>query len=59
MPLASAEVLSTLATVIENVIAPHAASVDESGRYPAESVAALAASGLLSLVSSTEVGGAV
>ena len=58
MPLAPAEVLSTLATVIENVIAPHAASVDESGRYPAESVAALAASGLLGLVSSTEVGGA-
>ncbi|HEX2047610.1 MAG TPA: acyl-CoA dehydrogenase family protein, partial [Acidimicrobiales bacterium] len=49
--------LSALAPVITGVVAPAAAEVDRTGTYPRAALDALAAAGLLGLVSSTEVGG--
>ncbi len=43
--------------VSAEVVARHAAQVDEQGRFPEESVNALAQAGLLGAVSATEVGG--
>lgn len=49
--------LTTLGTLIDDVIRPQAALVDRDGTFPRQSVDALAAAGLLGLASSTEVGG--
>ena len=49
--------LSSLQPVLTDVVAPAAAEVDRTGAYPRSALDALAAAGLLGLVSSTEVGG--
>jgi alkylation response protein AidB-like acyl-CoA dehydrogenase len=49
--------LETLESVATDVVAPNAPSVDADGRFPKESVDALASSGLLGLISAKEVGG--
>jgi alkylation response protein AidB-like acyl-CoA dehydrogenase len=46
------------ARIAKEVAAPHAADVDQNGRFPEESVAALASEGLLGLCVSKELGGA-
>jgi alkylation response protein AidB-like acyl-CoA dehydrogenase len=46
------------AEVAEQVLAKHAADVDRQGRWPSESIAALAKSGLLGLTVPTTLGGA-
>ncbi|WP_245592400.1 acyl-CoA dehydrogenase family protein [Actinomadura rifamycini] len=43
---------------VAEVVAPNAAAVDESGAFPREGVAALAAAGALGLLSAPEAGGA-
>ncbi|HET9234881.1 MAG TPA: acyl-CoA dehydrogenase family protein, partial [Candidatus Eisenbacteria bacterium] len=43
--------------VVQNVVAPNAARVDEEAKFPRESIEALAKSGLLGLVSAKDVGG--
>lgn len=48
---------AALGEVIETTVAPRAREVDEQGRFPHESLDALAAAGLLGLVSAAEVGG--
>src|SRR5579883_2557425 len=44
-------------TVARDVLAKHAASVDEESRFPKESIAALGQSGLLGLCVSADLGG--
>ncbi|MDQ4129851.1 MAG: acyl-CoA/acyl-ACP dehydrogenase [Actinomycetota bacterium] len=46
-----------LEEVIAEVVAPQAPDIDAEGRFPRESIEALARAGLLGLVSSSEVGG--
>src|SRR3984893_16380668 len=46
-----------LLTVITEVVAPNAGVVDQAGRFPRESIDALAGVGLLGLASSPDVGG--
>jgi alkylation response protein AidB-like acyl-CoA dehydrogenase len=46
-----------LLTVITDVVAPNAGVVDQAGRFPRESMDALAGVGLLGLASSPDVGG--
>lgn len=48
---------SALASVISETIAPAAAELDRSGSYPRPALDALAAAGILGLMSSPEVGG--
>jgi alkylation response protein AidB-like acyl-CoA dehydrogenase len=49
--------LATLEQVIADVVAPAAVDIDQTGAFPGAAVAALGASGLLGLISATEVGG--
>lgn len=49
---------AALAQVIADVIAPAAAEVDATARFPRAGITALAAAGLLGLISAPEVGGA-
>jgi len=49
--------LETIEAIAAGVVAEHAASVDADGRFPRESVDALAKAGLLGLISAEEVGG--
>ena len=49
--------LDALAPVIADVVAPAAAEIDRTGSYPRAALDALAAAGLLGLVSAEEVGG--
>ena len=46
-----------LARVIDDVVAPQAADVDQHGTYPRAALDALGAAGILGLTSSTDVGG--
>jgi alkylation response protein AidB-like acyl-CoA dehydrogenase len=55
--IAPEEVTSVADRVATEVVAAHAADVDARGRFPAEAVAALGASGLLGVVSAASVGG--
>jgi alkylation response protein AidB-like acyl-CoA dehydrogenase len=48
---------AALARVVEQVVAPAAAEVDRDGAYPGAAVGALAAAGLLGLMSAPEAGG--
>lgn len=50
--------LNKLDGIIESVVAPRAAAVDEGGEFPRESLNALAEAGFLGLLSAEEVGGA-
>jgi alkylation response protein AidB-like acyl-CoA dehydrogenase len=50
-------ILATLDDICERVIAPAAAEVDRSGRFPREARDALGRAGLLGLISAAEVGG--
>ena len=47
----------TLESIVEQVIRPAAARIDETGSFPSEAMKALAHNGLLGLISATEVGG--
>lgn len=51
------EILNTTKRVVDGVIAPHSASVDREARFPAESMKALAAEGLLGLCVDAALGG--
>ncbi len=53
----AASYLHTLQPIITEVVAPQAAEVDRLGAYPRPALDALGRSGLLGLISSTEVGG--
>jgi isovaleryl-CoA dehydrogenase len=46
-----------LATVISDVVAPQAATVDQNGEFPAAGIDALAAAGILALTTPVEFGG--
>src|SRR5687768_1072680 len=52
-----AELVGRATTITRDVLARHAADVDAKGRFPEESVAALAKEGLLGLCVPTELGG--
>jgi alkylation response protein AidB-like acyl-CoA dehydrogenase len=52
------DVLKRAIQVSTDTVAPRSAEVDRRGSYPAESMAALAAAGVLGLTSAVEVGGA-
>lgn len=56
-PPALDSALQALETLIETVVAPAATRLDATGDFPREAVDALGKAGLLSLVSSPEVGG--
>ena len=47
----------TVLDIVQTVVAPNASRVDEEATFPSHSVEAFAKSGLLGLVSATEVGG--
>ena len=49
--------LEKLEPIVNDVIAPRAAEIDRTGAFPREALQALAAAGLLGLVSAKEVGG--
>lgn len=49
--------MDTLEQVVNDVIAPAAATVDQTGTFPRPSMEAFGAAGLLGLISATEVGG--
>ncbi len=49
--------LDALARVIDDVVAPAAPYVDESGEFPRVGIDALGEAGILGLISATEVGG--
>jgi alkylation response protein AidB-like acyl-CoA dehydrogenase len=51
------EVLQQLEPLMREIIAPNAAQIDEQARYPRAALDALAAAGLLGLISASEVGG--
>ena len=51
------EYTGALERVIDETVAPAAAGVDEQGRFPRESVDALAEAGMLGLTSAAELGG--
>lgn len=51
------EILKTTKRVVDDVIAPHSASADREARFPAESVKALGAEGLLGLCVDVAHGG--
>ena len=51
------EVLKQLEPLMREIIAPQAAQIDEQARYPRAALDALAAAGLLGLISASEVGG--
>ena len=51
------EVLKQLEPLMRDIIAPQAAQIDEQARYPRAALDALAAAGLLGLISASEVGG--
>src|SRR5260221_6724842 len=51
------EVLQQLDPLMREIIAPQAAQIDEQARYPRAALDALAAAGLLGLISASEVGG--
>src|SRR3989442_1116472 len=51
------EVLQQLEPLMREIIAPQAAQIDEQARYPRAALDALAAAGLLGLISASEVGG--
>jgi alkylation response protein AidB-like acyl-CoA dehydrogenase len=55
--VAVAPYLSALEPAVTDVVAPGAAEVDRTGSYPRAALAALGRSGLLGLISSTDVGG--
>src|SRR2546427_5845264 len=50
------EVLQQLEPLMREIIAPQAAQIDEQARYPRAALDALAAAGLLGLISASEVG---
>ena len=50
-------VLSNLDTIIQDTVLPHAPAVDREAAFPAQSIAALGAAGLLGLTVPTEHGG--
>ena len=56
-PAAVPSYLSALAPVLADVIGPAAPEIDRTGAYPRAAIDALAAAGLLGLVSAAEVGG--
>lgn len=56
-PIAPSEALALAGRVADEVVAPHAADVDARGRFPEEAIGWLGASGLLGLLSATDVGG--
>src|SRR5262245_12801033 len=49
--------LRALEQVIEDIVAPAAADIDQAGAFPRAGLDALGAAGLLGLISATEVGG--
>ncbi len=49
--------ISLIDRIILEHVEPNAVQVDEAGRFPRENIDAMAAAGLLGLVSATEVGG--
>jgi alkylation response protein AidB-like acyl-CoA dehydrogenase len=49
--------LETLERIVDEIIAPAAAEIDQKGLFPAAAMKALAESGLLGLISAEEVGG--
>jgi len=49
--------LSALEQVIEDIVAPAAADIDQTGSFPHAALDAFGATGLLGLISATEVGG--
>jgi alkylation response protein AidB-like acyl-CoA dehydrogenase len=49
--------LRALELVIEDIVAPAAADIDQTGAFPHAALDALGAAGLLGLISATEVGG--
>ena len=51
------EVLKQLEPLMREIIAPQAAQIDEQARYPRAALDALAAAGLLGLISASDVGG--
>lgn len=56
-PSPQPEYLSALDKVITEVVAPQAAEIDRTAKFPRPAVEALGKAGLLGLLSSTEVGG--
>ena len=56
-PAGAAPYLALLQPVIDDVVAPQAAEVDRTGRYPRAGLDALGRAGLLGLISAREVGG--
>ncbi len=53
----SQDALVRLSAIIEEVVAPKAATVDRTGTFPDQAIEALGAAGLLGAVSAQEVGG--
>jgi alkylation response protein AidB-like acyl-CoA dehydrogenase len=53
----SAALTARIATIADEVVARHSADVDRNGRFPEESVGALAGAGLFGLCVSPELGG--
>jgi alkylation response protein AidB-like acyl-CoA dehydrogenase len=51
------QILETVKKVADEVIAPHAKSVDGDGRFPSEAIEALGKAGLMGLTVPTEYGG--
>ena len=56
-PSPQPDYLSALDKVITEVIAPQAAEIDRTAKFPRPAVEALGQAGLLGLLSATEVGG--
>jgi isovaleryl-CoA dehydrogenase len=52
-----ANLRASVQTLIDQVVAPNATTVDASGRFPRENIQALANAGVLGILSDTEVGG--
>lgn len=57
MPTTTPDVLHTLETSVLPTVRAHAAAVDHEGRFPSESLDALAAAGLFGLITPAEHGG--
>jgi isovaleryl-CoA dehydrogenase len=53
----TAELDAALTSVLDDVVLPGASKIDQLGEFPGEAIKAMAAAGLLGLVSSVEVGG--
>src|SRR3982751_2172576 len=56
-PPADNAYLDTLDQIIQNLIAPAAEEIDQSGTFPRVAIEALGRAGLLGLISANEVGG--